>query len=196
MIRRPPRSTLFPYTTLFRSDSDDDGLTDGQEDANHNGALDLGETNPNNPDSDADGLSDGAEVDLGTNPLDPDTDDDGLLDGQEMDFGTDPLDSDSDDDVIPDGQDVEWLQGAITSLPSTAFKDSGGGLRTAMLRSLNDVERAVAAGRDAKAIQRQQTLRTRVDGCGAAAERNDWITDCAAQVEIRGFIDLLILNLR
>ena len=24
MIRRPPRSTLFPYTTLFRSDDDDD----------------------------------------------------------------------------------------------------------------------------------------------------------------------------
>src|SRR3712207_7057102 len=24
MIRRPPRSTLFPYTTLFRSDGDDD----------------------------------------------------------------------------------------------------------------------------------------------------------------------------
>src|SRR3712207_8531038 len=24
MIRRPPRSTLFPYTTLFRSGSDDD----------------------------------------------------------------------------------------------------------------------------------------------------------------------------
>src|SRR2546430_11616871 len=25
MIRRPPRSTLFPYTTLFRSDKYDDG---------------------------------------------------------------------------------------------------------------------------------------------------------------------------
>src|SRR5258707_5174851 len=25
MIRRPPRSTLFPYTTLFRSWDDDDG---------------------------------------------------------------------------------------------------------------------------------------------------------------------------
>src|SRR3712207_7237863 len=25
MIRRPPRSTLFPYTTLFRSELDDDG---------------------------------------------------------------------------------------------------------------------------------------------------------------------------
>src|SRR5256885_7487533 len=29
MIRRPPRSTLFPYTTLFRSDAD----------ARHNGVL-------------------------------------------------------------------------------------------------------------------------------------------------------------
>src|SRR3712207_9126669 len=26
MIRRPPRSTLFPYTTLFRSQGDDVGL--------------------------------------------------------------------------------------------------------------------------------------------------------------------------
>src|SRR3712207_8427926 len=26
MIRRPPRSTLFPYTTLFRSDLFEDGL--------------------------------------------------------------------------------------------------------------------------------------------------------------------------
>src|SRR3712207_7344780 len=28
MIRRPPRSTLFPYTTLFRSAGDDRGLRD------------------------------------------------------------------------------------------------------------------------------------------------------------------------
>src|SRR3712207_7460000 len=43
MIRRPPRSTLFPYTTLFRSsrfgmhprkrDSDGDGTPDGREGA-------------------------------------------------------------------------------------------------------------------------------------------------------------------
>src|SRR3712207_8133690 len=26
MIRRPPRSTLFPYTTLFRSDGAEDGV--------------------------------------------------------------------------------------------------------------------------------------------------------------------------
>src|SRR2546426_4044627 len=30
MIRRPPRSTLFPYTTLFRSERDDD-LTPHQQ---------------------------------------------------------------------------------------------------------------------------------------------------------------------
>src|SRR2546430_10430049 len=30
MIRRPPRSTLFPYTTLFRSRSGDGGLEIGQ----------------------------------------------------------------------------------------------------------------------------------------------------------------------
>src|SRR2546427_2832415 len=28
MIRRPPRSTLFPYTTLFRSDLNNDGKLD------------------------------------------------------------------------------------------------------------------------------------------------------------------------
>src|SRR3989442_7061816 len=28
MIRRPPRSTLFPYTTLFRSHHDDDDVVD------------------------------------------------------------------------------------------------------------------------------------------------------------------------
>src|SRR3989454_9018293 len=32
MIRRPPRSTLFPYTTLFRS-AREAGLTDRDEDA-------------------------------------------------------------------------------------------------------------------------------------------------------------------
>src|SRR3712207_7283397 len=28
MIRRPPRSTLFPYTTLFRSVADDEGVVE------------------------------------------------------------------------------------------------------------------------------------------------------------------------
>src|SRR5436309_11398132 len=32
MIRRPPRSTLFPYTTLFRSGQEAAALVDGRED--------------------------------------------------------------------------------------------------------------------------------------------------------------------
>src|SRR3712207_2053520 len=32
MIRRPPRSTLFPYTTLFRSALDDAGVRGGRDD--------------------------------------------------------------------------------------------------------------------------------------------------------------------
>src|SRR3712207_7570845 len=31
MIRRPPRSTLFPYTTLFRSDADDPTSAQSEE---------------------------------------------------------------------------------------------------------------------------------------------------------------------
>src|SRR3712207_1020510 len=37
MIRRPPKSTLFPYTTLFRSDAGRDGLAHG-----HDAAADDG----------------------------------------------------------------------------------------------------------------------------------------------------------
>src|SRR3712207_7603025 len=56
MIRRPPRSTLFPYTTLFRSEdaahalldlgaeqNRDDDEPDGGERAEHGGAGEAGE---------------------------------------------------------------------------------------------------------------------------------------------------------
>ncbi len=160
-------------TNPLDADSDDDGLLDGVEDANHNGALDPGETDPNNPDTDGDGLNDGIEVDLGTDPLNPDSDGDG----------------------IPDGQDAEWLQNAINDLPASAFKDNGGGLRTAALAILDNVETLVAGGKPDKAIQLLKTLRSKVDGCGAAADDSDWIIDCTAQIEIRGYIDLYIDNL-
>src|SRR3989449_8585036 len=42
MIRRPPRSTLFPYTTLFRSDRIEDYVADGRAAAGlliHEGQL-------------------------------------------------------------------------------------------------------------------------------------------------------------
>src|SRR3712207_7192071 len=55
MIRRPPRSTLFPYTTLFRSEAEDeraalpvadpvrgDGRADGQHFLQHHVTLQCG----------------------------------------------------------------------------------------------------------------------------------------------------------
>src|SRR3712207_7629793 len=70
MIRRPPRSTLFPYTTLFRSEADDDG--DGflslDEDRNDSGDL-----------NDDDAIAEGEDGDGLPAYLDADDDDDGVL---------------------------------------------------------------------------------------------------------------------
>src|SRR5688572_32011712 len=41
MIRRPPRSTLFPYTTLFRSRQDEDPQNDADQRARGISAHDL-----------------------------------------------------------------------------------------------------------------------------------------------------------
>src|SRR3712207_8311732 len=50
MIRRPPRSTLFPYTTLFRSRNDIVGLLDAL-DSNHLGwSAQMAPTIMGNPD--------------------------------------------------------------------------------------------------------------------------------------------------
>ena len=73
-------------------DMDSDGLADGVEDRNGNGAVDPGETDRLNPDTDCDGIPDGKEdvnrngaVDEGeTNPLNPDSDGDGIRDGADF----------------------------------------------------------------------------------------------------------------
>jgi len=202
------------------ADSDDDLLLDGQEDADADGRLDPGETDPNDPDSDddglldgvevlttgtdplvadtdGDGLSDGEEVSItGTDPLDPDSDDDGLLDGDEVLAGLDPLDPDSDGDGIADGVDVEWLQGTLAALPDAAFRESDPGLRNAMVALLENVERAVARGDVGWALRLLTVLGRRVDGCGDAADGNDWLVDCAAQIEFRARLAILVANLR
>src|SRR3712207_9263925 len=43
MIRRPPRSTLFPYTTLFRSEFFDVGIAESGNHDNRNYEDDWGE---------------------------------------------------------------------------------------------------------------------------------------------------------
>lgn len=119
-------------TDSLNADTDGDDLLDGDEDANGDGAIDLDESDPNDPcdpnphhlscltgDTDGDGISNEDESILGTNPLDADTDDDGLGDGEEVgddatyDAGidTDPLDVDTDDDRVFDGTEVGETEG-------------------------------------------------------------------------------------
>ncbi|WP_437756186.1 DUF3344 domain-containing protein [Sorangium sp. So ce1389] len=102
-------------------DTDDGGVSDGVEDANHDGAIDEGETDPRDPaddvvadDSDGDGLSDSLEEMIGSDPNDADTDDDGAIDGQEQRPGEDTdgdglinaRDVDSDNDGLFDGTEL------------------------------------------------------------------------------------------
>ena len=103
-------------------DTDMDGLPDAIEDANGNGMVDPGETDPENPDTDEDGLLDGVEDadhngvfdDGETDPTDPDTDGDTLRDGAEdanrdgdLDDGeTDPRLPDTDNDGLGDQVEV------------------------------------------------------------------------------------------
>lgn len=53
-------------------DSDDDGVSDGEEDANGNGAVDPGETDPCTSDTDGDGVADGIELGQAVPIPDPD----------------------------------------------------------------------------------------------------------------------------
>jgi hypothetical protein len=176
------------HTNPLDPDTDHDGLNDGAE-------VNTYHTNPLDPDTDHDGLSDGAEVNTyHTNPLDPDTDHDGLPDGIEVSSGLDPLDSDTDNDGILDGADPDWIQNVVAALPVSAFRDSGGGQQTAVMSALEAVERDIAAGRKAHALEQVQQLRIRVDGCGAIADGNDWVTDCTTQLVLRGYVDLLVAN--
>lgn len=117
-------------TDPFDADSDDDGLSDGEEDQNQNGKVDAFETDPLNPDTDGDGLLDGVELgrtdgipamndaagtdmtifhgdgDPGTqtNPLMKDTDGDMLADGAEDQNGNGVVDFDESD---PNNRDTD-----------------------------------------------------------------------------------------
>jgi hypothetical protein len=135
-------------------------------------------------DTDGDGVPDAG---------DSDDDNDGLSD----DLDPTPLDSDADDDGLPDGVDPDVVDAVVAALPDSAFAPSAsaGGNGTAMSSILSDVEQNILAGNTAEAIQKLQNLRHRVDGCGAAPDRNDWIVDCAAQLQVRALIDALIDNL-
>jgi NADPH-dependent curcumin reductase CurA len=97
-------------TDPSKGDTDAGGVSDGIEDANKNGKIDAGETNPNDPkddlDTDGDGVPDAIEDENGTDKKDADSDDDGLSDGDEIKAGTDPKKPDTDGDGIQDGTEL------------------------------------------------------------------------------------------
>lgn len=53
------------------NDSDQDGLTNDQEDLNANGLVDAGETDPWNPDTDNDGIADSLDFEFEADPTNP-----------------------------------------------------------------------------------------------------------------------------
>ncbi|MDH4382869.1 MAG: hypothetical protein QE509_13405 [Gammaproteobacteria bacterium] len=102
------------------ADSDDDGITDGVEDANANGLVDAGETAPCEADTDGDGVSDGVEKSVTSGVADPDgsgplTGTDPLLFTPDADPAsqTDPTLADTDGDGYSDGQEDLNRDGGI-----------------------------------------------------------------------------------
>ncbi|WP_233582611.1 Ig-like domain-containing protein [Corallococcus sp. CA053C] len=103
-------------TNPLDRDTDHGSVFDGIEDANHNGRVDVRETDPNNPaddkDADGDGIDNATELEKGTDPFDSDTDDDGVMDGTDGltdtdgDGTIDARDPDSDNDGILDGTEL------------------------------------------------------------------------------------------
>lgn len=88
----------------YDADTDNDGISDGVEDANHDGQKDPLETDPCNADTDNDFIQDGTELGYTLNDIDPDTDGSFQPD-LDPSTTTDPLDDDTDNDGLKDGEE-------------------------------------------------------------------------------------------
>ena len=93
-------------------DTDCDGIKDGDEDKNHNGRVDTGETDPAKRDTDGDGIPDGLELGVCTN-LDTVNCKAFVADADCGATTTDPLNPDSDGDGIPDGAEDSNQNGKV-----------------------------------------------------------------------------------
>lgn len=123
-----------------------------------------------------------------------DIDNDGLLYDDEILVGMYPDNPDSDGDSIRDGVDPDILCIIIKHLPIKAFKSSGEGHRTAILKQLRNNERYILEGNIEKAIQNLKQLRKHMDGCPSFPDKDDWIVDCKSQERARRFLDILLAN--
>lgn len=124
-------------------DSDNDGLTDGDEDIDHDGIVDTGETSPVLWDTDSDSFPDGWEKKYNFNPLSTnsataDSDSDDLNDYEEFLNGTSPISSDTDYDGLPDGWEVDFYFNPLFT--DDGNYDSDGDDLTTYQEYLNDTD--------------------------------------------------------
>lgn len=102
-------------------DSDDDGLSDAEEDRNRDGVVDPGETDPTVADTDGDGLSDGLELGrtegLAATATVAGTDA-GFVGDADGASRTDPLSTDTDGDGIADGVEDQNQNGRVDGAES------------------------------------------------------------------------------
>jgi|FLYL01.1.fsa_nt_gi hypothetical protein len=120
--------------------------------------------------------------------MDADSDGDGLTDTEEVLTGTDPANPDTDGDGLVDGIDASWLLAYLDGLPGDAFQRAGH--RWAMKLTIGAAAVFVRFGDAETALSITSRLHHRVDGCGAAPDRSDWIVDCDSQVEFRQLLGL------
>jgi hypothetical protein len=107
------RVTTSINPAVYLEDSDDDGILDVVEDANHNGVVDAGETDPNNADTDSDGIQDGTELGYTSGDIELGTDTAFFQPDLDLSAKTDPLNPDSDDDQLKDGDEDANQNGRV-----------------------------------------------------------------------------------
>jgi len=88
---------------------------------------------------------------------------------------------------------VASISEVVDAMPDAAFRNLG--LRRAFEARLTDILRSIDAGNTVPAVQMLRNLRMRTDGCGAAADRDDWIVDCGCQSAVRPKMNDLIKKL-
>jgi hypothetical protein len=98
---------------LDDADTDDDGILDGVEDANQNGLVDTGETDPCEVDTDGDGIQDGTELGYTLGDVGADTDTSTFQPDEDPATTTDPLSSDTDGDGFRDGREDSNQNGKV-----------------------------------------------------------------------------------
>ena len=95
------------------ADTDEDGISDGVEDTNRNGTVDLGETDPCDSDSDGDGIQDGTESGVTLAHIGTNTDTTYFIPDADPLTITDPLRDDSDGDGRKDGEEDKNHNGKV-----------------------------------------------------------------------------------